>query len=271
MSVAAPSDPFGRLLAALKPWLPHIVIVGGWAHQLYRLHPHAQALDYSPLSTLDTDIAVPERPQMQEHDIRSRLLAHGFFEEFSGDHHPPATYYHLGGDQSGFYAEFLTPLLGAELDRAKVRKATAQIAGIASQRLRFIELLLDHAWSVDFQSGGFKASIPIANPVSFIAQKVLIHKKRGPLDRAKDILYIPDTLEVFGARLPALQELWRTTVAPTLQPNSKRIVYAAPKDLFREVNDDIRRAAEISVERALSPEEIRIARQFGFDRIFTNS
>ena len=35
-----------RLTAALDPWLGQIVIVGGWAHQLYRLHPHAQALDY---------------------------------------------------------------------------------------------------------------------------------------------------------------------------------------------------------------------------------
>ena len=45
------SDPFGRLLAALEPWLDQIVIVGGWAHRLYRQHPDAQALDYPPLST----------------------------------------------------------------------------------------------------------------------------------------------------------------------------------------------------------------------------
>jgi Nucleotidyltransferase len=270
MSGAVQSNPFERLLIALEPWLPHIVIVGGWAHQLYRLHPHAQPLDYPPLSTLDTDIALPERPPMEEEDIRSRLLAHGFSEEFFGEDHPPATHYHLVGDASGFYAEFLTPLLGGELDRAKARKATARIAGIASQRLRFIDLLLDHAWSVGFHSGGFRASIQIANPVSFIAQKVLIHKKRGRMDKAKDILYMHDTLEVFGARLPALEELWRTTVAPKLQPSSKRKILAARGLLFREVNDDIRRAAEISVERALSPEGIRIACHYGFDRVFNS-
>jgi hypothetical protein len=208
---------------------------------------------------------------MKEQGIRSRLLAHGFSEEFFGEDHPPATHYHLGGDDSGFYAEFLTPLIGGELDRAKGRKATTQIAGIVSQRLRFIELLLDHAWSVDFRSAGFNASVRIANPVSFIAQKVLIHKKRGPMDKAKDILYMHDTLEVFGARLPALQELWGTTVAPKLQPSNKRKVLAAPKDLFREVNDDIRRAAEISVERALSPEGIRTACHYGFARVFSSS
>ena len=51
MNGAQISDPFGRLLAALEPWLDQIVIVGGWAHRLYRQHPDAQALDYPPLST----------------------------------------------------------------------------------------------------------------------------------------------------------------------------------------------------------------------------
>ncbi len=263
------ANPFARLLMALQPWLPHIVIVGGWAHQLYRLHPHAQSLNYPPLSTLDTDIALPQRTPMGEEDIRSRLLGHGFFEEFMGEDHPPATHYHLGGDSSGFYAEFLTPLIGSELDRSKKRKATARIAGVASQRLRFIELLLDQPWSIGFEQSSFRTSVQIANPVAFIAQKVLIHGKRARPDRVKDILYIHDTLEVFGARLPDLHELWRTAVAPKLQTSSARKVLAAPKELFPEVTDDIRSAAEISVERALSPEEIRAACHYGLSRIFT--
>ena len=41
-------DAFKRLLAALEPWLDRVVIIGGWAHQLYRLHPHAQELTYPP-------------------------------------------------------------------------------------------------------------------------------------------------------------------------------------------------------------------------------
>ena len=45
--------------------------------------------------------------------MRARLLAHGFTEEFLGEDQPPATHYHLGGEPSGFYAEFLTPLVDA--------------------------------------------------------------------------------------------------------------------------------------------------------------
>lgn len=27
---------FARLVEAIRPWLAHVVIVGGWAHRLYR-------------------------------------------------------------------------------------------------------------------------------------------------------------------------------------------------------------------------------------------
>jgi hypothetical protein len=262
------TDAFKRLVAALEPWLDQVVVVGGWAHQLYRLHPHAQELGYPPLMTLDTDIAVPAKMQVGEQDVRERLLAHGFTEEFLGDDHPPATHYRLGGEPSGFYAEFLTPLIGSEYDRNQKRKATVEIAGLASQQLRHIELLLNHPWSIDFESDGFAAKIQIANPVSFLAQKVLIHGKREREDRAKDILYMHDTLEVFGARLKELQELWRKIVAPQLQPRSARKVSTAPDVLFGKLSDDIRRAAEISAERALSPEAIRASCHYGFTQLF---
>lgn len=48
---------FAILARALEPWLDQVVIIGGWAHRLYRLHPQAQELDYAPLMTLDTDVA----------------------------------------------------------------------------------------------------------------------------------------------------------------------------------------------------------------------
>jgi hypothetical protein len=206
-----------------------------------------------------------------EPDIRERLLAYGFTEEFLGDDHPPATHYRLGGEASGFYAEFLTPLIGSEYDRNHNRKATAEIAGVASQQLRHIDLLLNHPWAIDFKFDTFAVKIQIANPISFLVQKVLIHGKREREDRAKDILYIHDTLEVFGARLPELRELWRKIVAPQLQPRSARTVSKASEFLFGDLSDDIRRAAEISAERALSPEAITAACRYGFTEVFVNS
>ncbi len=261
-------EAFKRLVAALEPWRDHVVIVGGWAHQLYRLHPEAKELDYPPLSTLDADVAVPAILPAGEQDIRARLMAHGFTEEFLGDDHPPATHYRLGGEASGFYAEFLTPLVGSEYDRNDKRKATLEIAGISSSQLRHLELLLFYPWSIDLDSEGFTTRIQIANPVSFVAQKVLIHEQRGPEDRAKDILYMRDTLEVFGARFPELQELWRNFLVAKLPSRSAEKISKAADALFGDLSDDIRRAAQISAERALPADAIREACRYGFMQVF---
>ncbi len=262
------SDPFGRLLVALEPWLDQIVIVGGWAHRLYWDHPDAQELDYLPLSTLDADIALSPTLMTGEQKIHARLLAFGFKEEFFGDARPPATHYHLAGEASGFYAEFLTPLVGSDYDRKEKRKATTKISGASAQQLRHIELLLISPWSIPVEYGDLSARVRIANPVAFLAQKILIHRKRERQDRAKDILYMRDTLEVFGARLPYLAHLWQSDFSGSLHGRRANMVSRAAGEMFGQVNDDIRRAADISAERALHPEWIRQACYQGFMEIF---
>lgn len=103
---------FTRLIDTLHPWLDQVVIVGGWAHRLYRLHPLAQPLDYEPLGTFDTDVAIPTRLTATGEEIRQRLLENGFREELLGETRPPAAHYRVATGSSGFYAEFLTPLIG---------------------------------------------------------------------------------------------------------------------------------------------------------------
>jgi len=77
-----------------------------------------------------------------------------------------------------------------------------------------------------------------------------------------------DTLEVFAGRLPELKELWLNTMAPRLQRRSASRVSNAAAALFGRLNDDIRRSAEISAERALSPEAIMAACRYGFIHVF---
>jgi hypothetical protein len=259
---------FARLAIALEPWLEQVVIIGGWAHRLYRLHPQAQELDYAPLMTLDADVAAPAKLPARGQDIRERLLANGFTEEFLGDDQPPATHYLLGPEPSGFYAEFLTPLAGSEYDRRNRRKATVEIAGVTSQRLRNLELLLQHPWQVDIDASDFAGRVQVANPASFLAQKILIHDRRDRDDRAKDTLYMHDTLEVFGSRLAELRVQWQQQVAPQLHPRSAAKVRRLSRQLFGNVSDDIRRAALIPADRKLSPESIMEACRFGFDEVF---
>jgi hypothetical protein len=186
---------FAALVGALGPYLDRVVIIGGWAHRLFRNHPLAQPVPYAPLMTRDTDIAVAPGIRPDEQSLRERLLSHGFHEEFLGDDRPPVTHYHLSRGDVGFYVEFLTPLVGGEFTRAGARDVTKPIVGVSAQKLRHLDVLLIAPWSVQVHRGGDSARVVITNPVSYIVQKLLVSDKRKASERAKDVLYIHDTLE----------------------------------------------------------------------------
>lgn len=272
MTPSSDLSAFARLVMALEPWLGRIVIVGGWAHRLYRLHPHAQTLEHAPLTTLDADIAIPSTLLIEQSDIRRRLHEAGFNEEFVGMDQPPVTHYRLGAEQGAFYAEFVAPLVGGEYDRRGRRVVTAQVGGITVQRLRHIGLLLEDPWQVDLDLSvvsSWRGVVRIAHPVRFLAQKLLIHSRRSPSDRAKDILHIQDTLEVFGARLDDLREAWATRVAPQLHQRDAAKIRQAPEVLFGDVSDEIRLATRMAAGRILTPEALRDTCQFALQQVFT--
>ena len=263
---------FARLIESIEPWLDQVVIIGGWAHRLYRLHPSARVVEYPPLTTLDADVALPLRLEAKGQDIRERLVAKGFREEFLGDHQPPATHYRLGSAKSGFYAEFLTPLIGSRYDRKGTVQATGRVAGVASQKLRHLDLLLDMPWNVEIDKAkGFPLTaskrVQIPNPTCFLAQKLLIHSNRLREERPKDILYMHDALEVFSGRIQELNEIWR---AVRLRQNARhrRTIEIAPKRLFGEVSDTIRETALMAIGRALSPQAILETCNLGLSRVF---
>lgn len=262
-----------RLLGALDPWLSQIVLIGGWAHRLFRCHPLAQSLFYNPLFTLDTDVALPASLDVREQDLRKRLVDAGFQEQFFGDHHPPVTHYRLGQYEGAFYAEFLTPLIGSEYDRNGNPRVTSRIGGITSQNLRYLDLLLIAPWTVELsRSNGFPLSepiqVPIANPACFIAQKILIHAEREPRSRAKDILYLHDTIELFSSSLEMLRHEWNKKGKPALAARAILTVENAASELFSKVTDDVRRAALAASGRTLSPEIIRETCKAGLGIVF---
>jgi hypothetical protein len=59
-------EAFSKFIVAIEPWLGEVVLVGGWAHRLYRLDPRARKLEYLPLTTLDGDVAVPRKLKKEE-------------------------------------------------------------------------------------------------------------------------------------------------------------------------------------------------------------
>jgi hypothetical protein len=269
-------EQFVKLLQALEPWLGEIVIVGGWAHRLHRFHEFAQPLDYKPLMTFDTDIAVPQKVSIDRRNIAQRLQEYGFTESFLGDHHPPVTQYRLGPEHDGFYAEFLTPLHESGYTRDGKPDQTVRIAGISSQKLRYLDVLLHDPWKVsakgDVQPAAF-APVRVANPTAFIVQKLLIHHKRNNDERAKDILYIHDTVELFGSKLEKLNELWRQSVSLKLHPNHVTNVRVSAAAIFAKVNDMIRDASQIarSAGRTVPSQDIQAVCSLGLEQILADS
>jgi hypothetical protein len=264
---------FARLVESLTPWLDQVVIIGGWAHRLHRLHPLAQPLQYEPLATLDADVALPRRIRVAGDEIYQRLAANGFGAEFLGHHRPPAAHYRLTDPGIHFYAEFLTPLVGGAVGRKGKQNATQRVGGVSSQNLRYIEVLLAAPWSVALSAAnGFpfanETGVRIANPVSFLAQKILIHRRRTRDERAKDILYMHDTIETFATRIDELRAEWMTNLCPELHANNVRTVQSAATTLFGEVTDPIRAASRIVQGRRLTPEAVRETCNVAFTRIF---
>ena len=263
-------EAFARLVTALRPWLGRLVVVGGWAHRLHRFHRLAKPPDHPPLRTRDTDLAFSSDEALVG-DLLAALTDAGFTEELFGDDAPPATHYGLDEEDDGFYAEFLTPLFGSEMKRGK-RDVSVRKAGITAQKLRYLDLLLVKPWSL---RGGRGRELPIAvevklfvpNPTSFIVQKLLIHSDRPPHKKAQDILYIHDTLELFGGSLGELRRVWVEEVRPQMAPKTSKRAETVARGLFAEVTDTIREAARIPQDRRLAPENVQRACEYGLGEI----
>lgn len=270
---------FSTLATTLEPWRHQIVFVGGWAYRLYRYEPRAFKPDYDAIFTQDADVAYAKREAL-EGDIKRALEGAGFTEEpnFAGGFKPPAMRYTLGGQANAFYAEFLTPLTGSDMRRNKVtrefeRDATEANAGVVAQKLRHLEVLLHEPWLVtipaeDSGIGEAVVDLRIPNPVSFMIQKLLIRDDRNPKKRAQDVLYIYDTMYVFGGAIESdLVPAWQS-LAGTLTESQRKSVRAGVGELFTDVNDIIREAATIPTDRKLEPEDMLRLCQNGFDELF---
>lgn len=179
MSLLSDRAAFSRLVMALRPWLDQLVVAGGWAHRLHRLHPLAQAVDHEPLVTLDADIVIPRSVGTDHTELRDRLVEAGFSPQFLGDSRPPIVHYSLADAESAFYAEFLTNLTGHGYRRDESPDETMQLGGVSAQKLRDLEVLLVAAWSVrlsesvGYPVGPGEVVILVPNAVAYIAQKLL--------------------------------------------------------------------------------------------------
>nr|WP_315191759.1 GSU2403 family nucleotidyltransferase fold protein [uncultured Albidiferax sp.] len=264
-------EAFAKLVQALDAWRGQLVFIGGWSHRLHTLHPYASQLEFQPVFTKDTDLAFHNKVPL-EGNIKDALIEKGFKEDLSGEARPPAAHYKLGNDNSGFYAEFLTPLVGSGIKRTGEPDATMLAGGISAQKIRHLGILLTDPWTVTVgPMNGVPLDEPVdlqvANPLCFMVQKFLIKKQRTADKHRQDLLYVFDTIQLFGHMLPAFKENWEKVIAPSLEAGTLKTVVQECGESFNTVTDTIRDAASIPQDRRVDPEELRATCQYAFQQI----
>jgi hypothetical protein len=113
--------------------------------------------------------------------------------------------------------------------------------------------------------------VRIASPSNFIAQKLLIHTRRERRSRAKDLLYVHDTIEIFGASLDVLNREWNLEGRPSLSASAIEVIEQAADTLFATVTGDARAAAQSAIGRSLTGEAIRELCRAGLKFVFRKS
>jgi hypothetical protein len=257
---------------ALDPWRGQLVFIGGWGHRLHTLHPKANKLGYQAVFTRDTDLAFHSQIPLAG-DIKSALMAKGFKEDLSGDFRPPIASYTLGDQQGGFYAEFLTPLIGSGYKRGGAPDATLRAAGISAQKIRYLDILMVDPWTVTV--GPPHNEVPlddpvdlqVANPLCFMVQKFLIKSERKRAKQSQDLLYVYDTIQLFSQHLPAFKDHWERVVKPALQSASETVLRECATS-FDSVTDELRGAAAIPQDRSgLTAAEMQAVCKYAFSHI----
>ncbi|MDB5101511.1 MAG: hypothetical protein JWM80_5932 [Cyanobacteria bacterium RYN_339] len=155
---------------------------------------------------------------------------------------------------------------------------TEQVGGVVAQKLRYVDVLLINPWQLEMtQAKGFKvpddATVNIANPICYLAQKLLVLSRR-PLDKqAKDILYIHDTLNILAPSFDKLNAAW-----PAVKQEMPHLWVT---DLQKQVNapftaSDLRIIGAAEIARTSgrpeppSPERIGEVCRVGLKQIFSD-
>lgn len=96
-----------------------------------------------------------------------------------------------------------------------------------------------------------------------MVQRLLIQSGRPADKKAQDVLYIHDTLELFGGSLSELRRLWVEEVRPSMPDKWVKKTESMVRELFAEVTDTIREAARMPQDRRLAPEDVQRACDYG--------
>ena len=192
-------EDFGSALYALQPYANDLLVIGGMAPILYRLVPGFAPAVVAPIATREVDWSTPPKLPTRG-EVAWRLLGAEGLRAFEvpgfGKQRGRQVFQHERYDaerKAPVYQEFLCPL------RGKTTKIVEVQEGLTAQPLRYLDLLVFDPITVTVDaSSGIHVSAPcqvrLAQPVLYIAQKVLARDKRAamPGKAEKDLAYAFD-------------------------------------------------------------------------------
>jgi len=274
--MTSPNQDFVRIAKALVPYLDELVFVGAWCHRLLQFHPLATQPSFAPLVTEDADIATPDRLPARSISLDTALTRGGFKAHLSGDGQHPVTRYYPKDDEKGRYVEFIAALRGGTHTRDGEPDEILRVAGITAQKLRYVDLLLFEPWRLALSEDqgfgdGDNVVVQVANPASYLAQKVLtLNRRQNRSKRPKDALYIHDTLSMFGDAFSQLREQG-ARVIHQIAPKTRRTFKELRVSLFHDQALIIRTAAIAAATGRANPpsaETIAAVCTMGLENVF---
>ncbi len=215
-------------LIALGPIGDRIVVVGGVVPLFYRHHPDFVMPRLPPDRTRDIDIAVPRDLPADHGRLDDLLVAAGFVVVHNRATNPAVTLFQPARygdvDRGESYIEILTPAVG----RPEPVTERLKLHGVVAQRLRYMDLALDHAITMDASRlPELRLDRPllvrIPHPVSFVVHKLLVMSYRGVGKFDRDAAYLYD---VACATVPAWAS-FTSELAKLGRPGSTRAKWIA--------------------------------------------
>jgi len=190
-----------KTLAVLRPYLPQIVIGGGWAPFLYYRYL-AKNREHTPVLTRDIDFMVGHQipivgPQTIDEILTKEAKLTTAFKNLDN---PAVIHYEGTIDGVEVEIEFLTDQTGSQEERVLIVQK-----GLHAEALRYVSIIVENTLLLEIDNaesaqGDGPLIVQVPKPAAYIFQKGLSFPARRDKQKAsKDLYYIFDIL----AKIPA--------------------------------------------------------------------
>ena len=247
-----------KTLAVLRPYLPQIVIGGGWAPFLYYRYL-AKNRELTPVLTRDIDFMVGHQvPIVGSQTIDEILTKEAkLTTAFKNLDNPAVIHYEGTIEGVEVEIEFLTDQTGSQEERVLVVQK-----GLHAVALRYISIIVENILQLEIEDaesaqGDCPLIVQVPKPAAYIFQKGLSFPARRDKQKAsKDLYYVFDILvkipneyifeggafEVLSGKHPAWFNHFISNLSSQFESADAegplRIVEQRPADAFPDLGDD---------------------------------